>query len=65
MDKQAYVVGVGVTPFVRPTKGGDFSEMAVDSCRRALQDAKVELPQVCAAVVGYNYGEPTRCCTYI
>ena len=58
---QAFILGAGLTPFVRPKKGGDYVDLAVEACRGALQDAGIELPEIGAAVTGYNYGEPTRC----
>jgi acetyl-CoA acyltransferase len=42
MSKKAYVVGVGMTKFMKPSDDNpDYPEMAKTAATRALYDAKV------------------------
>jgi acetyl-CoA acyltransferase len=56
-----YVVGVGMTPFVKPGQEGaaDYPELARIAGTRALEDAGVAYDEVEQAYVGYVYGEST------
>jgi sterol carrier protein 2 len=55
----AYIVGVGLTPFVKPDPSRDYAQLAVEACQQSLADAGIKKDAVAAAVTGYNYGEPT------
>lgn len=60
MSKKAYVVGVGMTKFMKPSDDNpDYPEMAKIAARRALRDSRVEYREVKAVAVGYVYGDST------
>lgn len=60
MSKKVYVVGVGMTPFLKPSDNNpDYPEMAKVAINRALSDASCNYNQVEAAIVGYVYGDST------
>lgn len=61
MSDRAYVIGVGMTPFVRPgsREDWDYPQMAKESGTRALQDAGISYRDVQQGYVGYVYGEST------
>ena len=60
MSKKVYVVGVGMTPFLKPSDNNpDYPEMAKVAINRALSDATCNYNQVQAAIVGYVYGDST------
>ncbi|WP_370591430.1 lipid-transfer protein [Saccharopolyspora montiporae] len=56
----AYVIGVGMTPFVKPgSRDGDYPDMAREAGSAALADAGIDYAQVQQGYVGYVYGEST------
>eukprot|EP01120_Amphizonella_sp_Union-15-10_P014479 TRINITY_DN7023_c0_g1_i1.p1 TRINITY_DN7023_c0_g1~~TRINITY_DN7023_c0_g1_i1.p1 ORF type:complete len:427 (+),score=79.83 TRINITY_DN7023_c0_g1_i1:91-1371(+) len=57
---KVYVVGVGMTKFVKPGSGLDYPEMAREAGTLALKDAGLSYEQIEQAVVGYCYG-PSTC----
>ncbi len=60
MSKKVFVVGVGMTPFLKPSSDNpDYPEMAKVAINRALSDAGCNFNNVQAAVVGYVYGDST------
>jgi acetyl-CoA acetyltransferase len=60
MSKKVYVVGVGMTKFLKPSSDNpDYPELAKTAINRALMDSGVNFKQVEAAVVGYVYGDST------
>jgi sterol carrier protein 2 len=60
MSKKVYVVGVGMTAFIKPSDNNpDYPEMAKVAINRALSDASCNFNQVEAAIVGYVYGDST------
>jgi len=60
MSRKVYVVGVGMTKFLKPSPNNpDYPELAKVAINRALVDAGVNFKQVEAAVVGYVYGDST------
>lgn len=60
MSKKVFVVGVGMTAFLKPSASNpDYPELAKIAINRALSDAGVNFKQVEAAVVGYVYGDST------
>jgi sterol carrier protein 2 len=60
MSKKVYVVGVGMTKFIKPSDSNpDYPEMAKVAITRALTDAGCPYSAVEAAIVGYVYGDST------
>jgi acetyl-CoA acetyltransferase len=59
MSQSVHVVGIGMVPFVKPTAGVSYPEMAVAATRAALKDAGLEYAQIEQAYVGYVYGDST------
>ena len=60
MSKKVYVVGVGMTKFLKPSdQNPDYPEMAQVAVKRALYDAGANYKQMEAAIVGYVYGDST------
>jgi acetyl-CoA acetyltransferase len=59
--EKVFVVGVGMTPFVKPgsREGWDYPDMVHDAGTEALADAGITYDQVDQAVVGYNFGDST------
>jgi sterol carrier protein 2 len=60
MSKKSYVVGVGMTKFMKPSDNNpDYPEMAKTAARRALFDCAINFKEVQAVAVGYVYGDST------
>lgn len=60
MPKKVFVVGVGMTAFIKPSSSNpDYPELAKVAITRALTDAGINYNQVEAAIVGYVYGDST------
>jgi sterol carrier protein 2 len=59
MSGNAFVSGVGMTPFVKPSVSRSYVAMAADAVRDALSDAGLEYSDVQQAYVGYVYGDST------
>ena len=60
MTREAFVVGVGMTPFTKPGSTGDeYFDMARVAGQRALDDAGLPYQAIEQAAVGYVYGEST------
>jgi acetyl-CoA acetyltransferase len=59
--EKVFVVGVGMTPFVKPgsREDWDYPDMVHDAGTEALADAGITYDQVDQAVVGYNFGDST------
>lgn len=57
--RKVYVVGVGMTKFLKPGTGDDYPELAKEAVTKALQDAKINYDEVQQACVGYVYGDST------
>lgn len=58
-QRKVYVVGVGMTKFVKPGTGDDYPELAKEAVTKALKDAKINYNEVQQACVGYVYGDST------
>ncbi|CAO3648942.1 unnamed protein product [Cunninghamella echinulata] len=56
---KVYVVGVGMTKFIKPRGEVDYPEMGLEATVKALNDAKVTYDQVQFAACGYVYGDST------
>lgn len=59
-----YVIGVGMTPFIKPTKpnepaGPDYHDLAREAGNKALEDAGVNYLDIEEAIAGYCYGDST------
>jgi sterol carrier protein 2 len=60
MSQKVYVVGVGMTKFMKPSENNpDYPEMAKTAVNRALTDAGCNFKDVEAVMVGYVYGDST------
>ncbi|MBN8507924.1 MAG: lipid-transfer protein [Burkholderiales bacterium] len=56
---EAYVVGVGMTRFVKPGAHGPYPQMGAAAVREALSDAGLDYGRVQQAFAGYVYGDST------
>jgi acetyl-CoA acetyltransferase len=56
---EAYVVGVGMIPFVKPGANMPYPEMGAAAVRAALADAGLDYGLVQQAYAGYVYGDST------
>ncbi|PKS10424.1 hypothetical protein jhhlp_002175 [Lomentospora prolificans] len=54
-----YVLGVGMTKFLKPGSGVDYPEMGLEAGVKALLDAQVTYDDVESAVACYCYGDST------
>lgn len=60
MTEKTYVIGVGMTDFVKPgSRDWDYPQMAAEAAKAALNDAGIDYDKIQQAVVGYVYGEST------
>ena len=59
MVGRVVVAGVGMVPFVTPSKSAPYDELAEKATYRALADAGIAFSQVQQAYVGYVYGDST------
>ncbi len=60
MGRRVFVVGVGMTKFEKPgAREWDYPDMALESGKKALDDAGVPYDTIEQACVGYVYGEST------
>jgi acetyl-CoA acetyltransferase len=57
MNRNVYVVGVGMVPFVKPGTSEPYHVMGAKAARMALQDAGIAYDQVEQAFAGYVYGD--------
>ncbi|KAI8073883.1 thiolase-like protein [Gongronella butleri] len=56
---KVYVVGVGMTRFIKPRGEVDYPEMGLEASVKALNDAGVTYDKVEFAACGYVYGDST------
>ncbi|KAL1921387.1 uncharacterized protein VTP21DRAFT_11103 [Calcarisporiella thermophila] len=56
---KVYVIGVGMTKFLKPRGEVDYPEMGLEAAVKALNDANISYDQVQQAFVGYVYGDST------
>jgi acetyl-CoA acetyltransferase len=61
MSGNAFVVGVGMTPFIKPSSrpDWDYPEMAQEAARAALVDARVSFEQIEQVAAGYCFADTT------
>ncbi|QRV76794.1 peroxisomal 3-ketoacyl-CoA-thiolase P-44/SCP2 [Ceratobasidium sp. AG-Ba] len=57
---RAFIVGVGLTAFIKPRAQRDTSDMGLEAATKALIDAGITYDKVQAAWVGFAYGD--SCC---
>ncbi|CAE6430793.1 unnamed protein product [Rhizoctonia solani] len=59
-QNRVFIVGVGMTAFIKPRGQRDTSDMGLEAATKALLDAGITYDKVQAAWVGYAYGD--SCC---
>ncbi|GBP08912.1 Non-specific lipid-transfer protein [Eumeta japonica] len=59
MPRKVFVVGVGMTNFVKPSPDNDYPQMGKEAVEAALADARIRYEQVQQAVCGYVFGDST------
>lgn len=59
MSERVYVVGVGMTPFVKPGTEEPYHVMGAEAVSDALEDAGVDYEAVQQAYTAYVYGDST------
>ena len=58
MNQRVFVVGNGLTKFLKPNENNpDYPEMAKQAVNSALMDANIPYNKIELAVVGYVYGD--------
>ncbi|KAM4721557.1 sterol carrier protein 2 [Rhinophrynus dorsalis] len=57
--RKVYVVGVGMTKFMKPRDELDYPDMAKEAGQKALADAGIPYSSIEQACVGYVYGDST------
>jgi sterol carrier protein 2 len=56
----AYVLGVGLTQFLKPRRTREYPELGYEAAVKALIDAKINYDEVQQVVACYCYGDTTR-----
>lgn len=59
MPRKVYVVGVGMTKFVKPNTGRDYPDLGKEAVEAALADARIKYDVIQQAVCGYVFGDST------
>ncbi|KAM3140336.1 sterol carrier protein 2 [Paramecium bursaria] len=61
MSTRVFVIGVGMTKFIKPGRDDnpDYPQLAAQATQRALRDAGVSFKQIEMAAIGYVYGDST------
>lgn len=59
-SKNAYVLGVGLTQFLKPRRTREYPELGYEAAVKALIDAKVNYDEVQQVIACYCYGDTTR-----
>lgn len=54
-----YVLGVGMTKFIKPRGQVDYPALGLEACTKALADAHITYDECDAAVACYCYGDST------
>ncbi|KAK3073342.1 hypothetical protein LTR53_005190 [Teratosphaeriaceae sp. CCFEE 6253] len=55
----AYVLGVGLTPFIKPRRSRDYPELGFEAGVKAMLDAQINYDDVEMGVACYCYGDTT------
>jgi len=56
-QQRVFVVGVGMTPFLKPGGDRDYPDLAKEAVQKALADAGLPYTAIEQAAVGYVYGD--------
>ena len=59
MSQNVYVIGVGITPFMKPGTNAHYPEMASQAIKIAIADASIEYKDIEQAYAGYVYADST------
>jgi acetyl-CoA acetyltransferase len=59
MSQNVYVIGVGITPFVKPGANAHYPEMASQAIKVAIEDASIAYKDIEQAYAGYVYADST------
>jgi sterol carrier protein 2 len=59
-SKNAYVLGVGLTQFLKPRRTREYPELGYEAAVKALIDAKINYDEVQQVIACYCYGDTTR-----
>lgn len=59
MPRKVFVVGVGMTNFIKPNSGPDYPDLGKEAVLQALEDARIKYDDVQQAVCGYVFGDST------
>src|SRR5262247_2363849 len=57
IQRRVCIVGVGMTPFTKPSSGAGYLDIGEQAVRAALTDARTDYRDVQQAYAGYMYGE--------
>ncbi|KAM3433927.1 hypothetical protein NHJ13734_006228 [Beauveria thailandica] len=55
----AYVLGVGMTEFIKPRNQRDYPELGYEAGIKAMLDAQINYDDVQTGIAGFNYGDST------
>lgn len=55
----AYILGVGLTPFIKPRGTRQYPELGLEACTKALLDANLTYDSITTAIACYCYGDTT------
>lgn len=55
----AYVLGVGLTQFLKPRRTREYPELGYEAGVKAMLDAKIDYDSVEAGIACYCYGDTT------
>ncbi|KAJ5223911.1 hypothetical protein N7468_008453 [Penicillium chermesinum] len=58
-SSDAYVLGVGLTKFLKPRRTREYPELGYEACVKALTDAQVTYDEVQTGIGCYAYGDTT------
>lgn len=58
-NSKTYVVGVGMTKFIKPRDTYGYEELGLEAAAKALVDAGINYDEVERAIAGYVYGDST------
>jgi acetyl-CoA acetyltransferase len=59
MSSNVYVIGVGITPFLKPGNSAHYPDMASQAIKTAIADASIEFKDIGQAYAGYVYADST------
>lgn len=58
-QSDAYVLGVGLTPFIKPRRQREYPELGFEAGTKAMLDAQINYDDVDLGVACYCYGDTT------